>query len=297
MKINNLREILEGCLLGDGSILNEKDKYFRFIVASKSKKLLEWIGKIIKNISKKVNIYYTQDKRNKVWKMYVKFRNNELLISLERKWYKKVGNRRKKVIPKDLRLTPTVLLFWYLGDGSLIRRKDSNRLPFIVFATNCFSKSEINLLIKKLKKLGLNFYPVKYKSGFTGKSCGYCIYSSTKDETVFKFFKLIGFEPPKEIENCILGKKGKYRKVKCVKDKWPNKEDWIRILSNVKEIGRIFKEKRKELGLTQSQLAKRIGISREHIRDIENEKRRGSVRVVREIMKEFKLGPFELLRS
>ena len=153
------------------------------------------------------------------------------------------------------------------------------------------------MLIKKLKKLGLNFYPVKYKSGFTGKACGYCVYSSAEDETVFKFFKLIGFKPPKEIRNCSLGKKGKYRKVRYVKDKWPNKEDWIRILSNVKEIGRIFKEKRKEVGLTQLQLAKRIGVPREHVRDIENEKRRGSVRVVRKIMEEFKLEPSKLLQE
>jgi hypothetical protein len=62
-------------------------------------------------------------------------------MSLRKKWYRKVNGKILKVIPRDLKLTPTTLLFWYLGDGSLVRRKnDKNRVPFIVLATNNFFK-------------------------------------------------------------------------------------------------------------------------------------------------------------
>jgi DNA-binding XRE family transcriptional regulator len=132
--------------------------------------------------------------------------------------------------------------------------------------------------------LDLNFYPVKYKSGFTGKECGYCLYSNTQDGTPFRFFKLIGFECPREIANCSTGKKGIYKEEKFFKDKWPNEEDWIKILSNVKEIGPILRRKRLELGLSQNQLAKKVGIRRENIRDVELEKRNLSVKNFRKIL-------------
>jgi len=190
----------------------------------------------------------------------------------------------KLLVPRDLKLTSTTLLFWYLGDGSLIRRKnDPNRVPFIVLATNNFSKKYIDFLIRKLKELNLNFYPVKYKSGFTGKFCGYCLYSKTQDGTPFRFFKLIGFKCPKEIANCFTGRKGRYRELKLFKDKWPTEDDWIRILSNVK-IGKILRKRRLELGLTQAQLAEKVGVRREMIRDVELEKRNLNVKNFRKIL-------------
>ena len=110
------------------------------------------------------------------------------------------------------------------------------------------------------------------------------MYSSTSDDTVFKFFKLIGFECPKEIASCITGRKGKYGNLHYFKGKWPTKEDWIKILSNVKEVGPILRERRIQLGLTQNQLAKIVGIRRENIRDVELGKRCFSVKNFRKIL-------------
>jgi len=89
----------------------------------------------------------------------------------------------------------------------------------------------VEFLREKLKELGLNFYIVESNSisGFTKKrKKSYLLFSSTEDDTVFKFFKIIGFYPPKEIEDCLLGYKGKIRKERRVKDRWPNEEDWIK---------------------------------------------------------------------
>ena len=151
------------------------------------------------------------------------------------------------------------------------------------------------MLVKKLNEIGLNFYPVRYKSGFTGRYCGYCLYSTTSDGTPFRFFQLIGFECPPEIANCTTGRKGRYGEVKCFKDKWPTTKDWIKILSQVSSLGNLFKQRRLELNLSQARLAKLVGCSREHIRDIENSKRLPSVKMFEKLVEKLGLNVMHLL--
>lgn len=57
----------------------------------------------------------------------------------------------------------------------------------------------------------------------------------------------------------------------------------------MKETGKIFKQRRKELKLTQEKVAKLVGCSREHIRDIENCKHRASVVIFEKILKVLEL--------
>ncbi len=272
-------EIVNGCLLGNGCIFSDRGKYFRFKLTAKDKKFLEWVGMMLAPFGK---VSYTRDERNGTHILYFR---HPIIRKLRKKWYKKVNGKTIKIVPNDLELTPTTLLFWYLGDGSLIRHLNPNRVPYVVLATNNFAKEDVKLLIEKLQKLNLSFYPIKYKSGFTGKECGYAIYSKVQDGTVFRFFKTIGFECPKEIADCITGKKGKSNEFKYFKDKWPKQEEWIKILSNAKEIGFLLKERRKQLGLTQKQLANKIGISREHVRDVENGKRNASISNLRKMLR------------
>jgi hypothetical protein len=70
-----------------------------------------------------------------------------------KRWYS--GVNQTKAIPSDIRITPTSILLWYLGDGSLTYIKDSN--TYVVrFATCSFSVDEIeNILMPKLTALGL----------------------------------------------------------------------------------------------------------------------------------------------
>jgi len=278
-------ELLSGALLGDASVYSQNDKYFSYKITAKDKNFVEWLKELFNNFG--IKCWISQDNPNlfSVW-FYINSCPYLELLSLRRKWYKRCNNKIIKTLPNDLKITPTILLFWYLGDGSLIRRKnDQNRVPTIVLATNCFSKEDIEFLIKKLKYSNLNFYPVKYKSGFTGKECGYCLYSNTQDGTPYRFFKFMGFECPKEIENCSTGCKGIYHEEKFFKNKWPTEEDWIKILSNIKEVAEILKKRRKQLNLTQKQVAGLVGVCREHIRDIENGRRYGSVKIFRKVLK------------
>lgn len=286
-------EVIIGTLLGDGCVFLDRGKYARYKLTAKDKHFVDWVGKLLLRVGLKV--YTTSDKRNKTHILYSS--TNSLCTDLRSEWYKKINGRTQKVIPKDLKFTPNTLLFWYLGDGSLIRHKNPNRVPCIVLATTNFSKKDINFLIKKLRELELNFYPVMYKSGFTGKECGYCLYSNIQDGTPFRFFQIIGFEPPKEIANCITGRKGESSKLHRIKDKWPTEEDWIKILSNVKEAGKFFKQKRLEMGLSQRELAKLIGCSREHVRDVENCKHGASVKYFKIVLKALNLNVPYLLKE
>jgi DNA-binding XRE family transcriptional regulator len=294
-----LFDMINGTLLSDASVRVWKNKYFYYSLNAKDRDFLKWVDKKFRKV--KLSTYIVlNNKISKVFTLgfYINARSRKELSSLRDIWYKEVNGKTTKVVPKGLKLSPTTLLFWYLGDGSLIRRKnDANRVPFIVLATNSFSEEDVDFLIQKLKELNLNFYRVRYKSGFTGKDCGYCLYSNTQDGTPFRFFKIIGLECPKEIANCSLGSKGIYKEEKFFKDKWPTEEDWIRILSNVKEIGPILRKKRLQLGLSQNQLARKVGIRRENIRDVELGKRNFSVKNFRKILKALSLNVAYLLRE
>jgi DNA-binding XRE family transcriptional regulator len=297
-----LLDIINGTLLSDASIRVWKNKYYYYSLNAKDKTFLEWVKKIFEQF--KIPTYIVvNNKVSNVFSLgfYINARHYLELLFLRDKWYKKVNGKTVKTVPRDLKLTPTTLLFWYLGDGSLIRRKnDDTRVPPIVFATNSFLKADVEFLCEKLKELGLSFYIVKDSSlrGFRKeRKTEYLLHSSTQDGTPFRFFKLIGFKCPKEIANCITGRKGKFHELHYFKDKWPNKEDWIKILSNVKEVGPILRERRLELGLSQNQLAKKIGIRRENIRDVELGKRNFGVENFRKVLNALKINPKYLLEK
>jgi DNA-binding XRE family transcriptional regulator len=297
-----LKSILEGTLLGDGCIKFDNynySKYLSYKITAKDRSFLEWIEKIFLNF--KIRCWITVDNKklniNSLYFYINKCPFPEFLL-LREKWYiERLNKHAQKIIPKDLKLNSTVLLHWYLGDGCLIRRKnDENRVPFIVLATNTFSKEDVDFLIQKLKELNLNFYPVKYKSGFTKKASGYCLYSNTQDGTPFRFFKLMG-ECPKEIANCSTGRKGIYHEEKFFRDKWPTEDDWIKILSNNKEIGKTIKERRQELNMSRKELTKLLGVNKDYIRKIENGRRNTSVSKFRKILNILNLDSTYLLKK
>ena len=89
-----------------------------------------------------------------------------------KRWYP----NGKKIVPKDVRLTPIVLAQWYMGDGNLeLKRKASYR---ITFCTDSFTKEENNFLANILKeKYGYTLIVRRYK-----KEKGYRIFMSRQDD-------------------------------------------------------------------------------------------------------------------
>ena len=294
-----LEEVVNGTLLGDASIRVDKKKYYYYGLSAKDKRFLKWVGDILWkfNIPTYISL---NNSLSKVFTLgfYINARRDSWLLSLRKNWYKQENGAIIKIIPNDLEITPVTLLFWYLGDGCLVRRRnDANRVPTIVLATNCFSKENIEILVKKFKELNLSFYPVEYKSGFTGKKCGWCLYSEAQDNTPYRFFRHIGLRCPIDIVDFSTGAKGIYREQKFFKDKWPTDEDWLKILSNHKTLGNVLKCRREQLCLTRSQLAKKAGVSYDYLKRIEWGKRQPSVERLRKLLEALALKPLALLEG
>ena len=286
-----LEEIINGTLLGDGCVKFDNykyTKYFCYKLTAKDRNFLKWFEIFLNNFGIK---YWATIDNPTVHALYFYINTCPYpeFLNLHSKWYIPKNGRNFKIAPKDLELTPTVLLHWYLGDGSLIRARE-NRVPRIVFATNNFSKEDVDILIQKLKKLGLNFYSVASTSGFNkGKYSGYVLNSYTQDETLYRFFKLVGLKCPIEIENCSTGRKGRGSKEHFFRNKWPTEEDWLRILSNVQGIGKLIEVKRESLGISRSQLAGKVGCQSNSIRRIEVGIRLSSVGLLKKILEELKM--------
>ncbi len=167
--------ILTGLLLGDGHIDSNNScgrytqgcKYLEFLEHIKLLLPLDW-GPI------------WEDKK---WDCYhLKSRFNPSLLDFRTGWYQK----GKKMVPKNLEITPECLLYWFLSDGSI---DFSNKKKFpnskycrIRLATDGFTTEENLFLIKKLKDLGIESSLCSNRISILGSS-------------VQKFFNIIGKSP------------------------------------------------------------------------------------------------------
>ncbi|MFH0890021.1 MAG: helix-turn-helix domain-containing protein [Candidatus Aenigmatarchaeota archaeon] len=293
--VEELRSIINGSLLGDACIRVDKEKYFTFKYTAKDKKFLENLKKFFE--SYKIRCWITVDNPGvHSLSFYINTCHYKQFMELRGKWYIKENGKTSKMLPDDLEITPTTLLYWYLGDGCLVRRKnDENRVPTLCLATNCFSKKDVEILLEKLRKRKLNFYATESASGFNkGEKAGYALYSKVQDGTPLRFFQTIGINCPKEILDCSTGRKGIDHRERFFRDKWPTEDDWVKILSNT-NIGSILRRRRLGMGLTQKQLGERVGIRRENIRDVELGKRHFCVNNFKKVLVAAHLTPSYLL--
>lgn len=103
------------------------------------------------------------------------------IVEQARRWYPK----GKKTVPTDVRITPTSLLLWYLGDGS-IHEDIKRNIVLLRLATCSFSASGIDkILVPKLKEKGLDCAREKQKNDIRIKS-----------HSISRFFDFIGTESP-----------------------------------------------------------------------------------------------------
>ena len=154
-------EWLNGELLGDGS-LHSCSKYSAcFQYTSKYKEYIEYVsktldsfgvkqcGKIRKNIQTgcKGKTKQYKFKKSAIVYLYSSLFYEELL-PIKQKWYP----NDKKIVPKDIELTPLTIRQWMIGDGCLKHPKDSN--PSIVLSTMGFTVEDVEFLVNKLNDLG-----------------------------------------------------------------------------------------------------------------------------------------------
>jgi len=153
---DEMMEFIQGNVLGDGGIFSVSDKkniqrtasyshsskYLDIVLYIKSvfeKNNIETMGKINRFVHKKSGAVYYQ-----YWtKHYVE------LLDIRRYMYK----NGKKIIPRDLELTPTIVLHWYIGDGSL--SKCSHNKKYVRICSEGFPIEDVEFVVEKFCKMGL----------------------------------------------------------------------------------------------------------------------------------------------
>jgi hypothetical protein len=167
-----ISEILEGIMISDGHYSKIRYKTKKsYLVVRQTKSNVDWLNslkQIFENNDIVCSIYpYTSTFRGKT----------HLGKQLQTRVYAELGKQRerwypkgKKIIPKDIKLTPVVLAHWYMGDGSLYlikKQKKGKHLYKITLCTECFTKKDIEFLRDKLKEIyGWFFHVNKSDKGF-----------------------------------------------------------------------------------------------------------------------------------
>lgn len=182
-----LTEWIDGFLLGDGGIEIQNRENFRgsrFAIGSSSK---QWttlaISKFTMYGSLEVKEWGKIDEKHPNLLYYSRTLTHPDIVHQAERWYS--GPNQTKKVPPDVRITPTSILLWYLGDGSLTYVEDCN--TYVVrFATCAFDPNDIdNILMPKLTSLGLECSRDKSKNDIR-------ILASS----IGRFFDLIGHRSP-----------------------------------------------------------------------------------------------------
>ena len=152
----DLAEILTGLLLGDGSLIinkgspsgyyshGEKHHKFLFWLFNLLQEYgLEWSGKIRES---KITNYGTTG-----------FSANTYYYRDLKEWRNRFYPAGKKMVPKHIKLTPSMLLHFYIGDGNYYKRTYCDG-GMVTFNTQGFLVEDCELLIDAFQAVGINAY-------------------------------------------------------------------------------------------------------------------------------------------
>lgn len=178
-----MKELVDGEILGDGYLNKYKNRPLidaYFVLCSKSK---EHCIYIINNLP--IGLFHKNQPQIHMKKYYYATSRSDIYLTTQlKRWYPK----GIKIIPKDLKLTPTICHHWYICDGYLSNRK--NRKGHIHLYTDCFTKTEIEkILIKQMMKLDIECWIFKHYHPID-KRRGYAIRINTNSTK--KFLDYIG---------------------------------------------------------------------------------------------------------
>lgn len=148
-----LKEMLEGELLGDGSIVPSGLRTAVYGHGTKYREYVAWLAEEFANhglmqsgtIRRIIN--YLGEKHSSVTYTY-RSRSYASLMAFRQRFYPD----GKKIVPRDLILTPIVIRQWYIGDGQI--HGPPRQRASITLHTCAFDLSSIGLLIAGLSSLG-----------------------------------------------------------------------------------------------------------------------------------------------
>lgn len=139
-----------GELLGDGCLQSHSPFSANFQYGSKHLEYIKYVSKTLQSfgIEQSGKI---REKYDKKWNSYA-YQYASLsyveLLPIRKQWYPE----GKKIVPKDIELTPLTCRQWVIGDGSL--KHEKKRRPHIILATYGFVIEDVKWLVGQLIKLG-----------------------------------------------------------------------------------------------------------------------------------------------
>lgn len=168
-------QILDGLLLGDGH-LDANNYSARYTHGGKHKEFLD-------NIKDTLPLGWGPLWFDPKWKCFhMKSHHTPSLSDFHKRWY----SHRKKIVPRDIKLTKESLLYWYLSDGSIDfpnKKRFPNSKSFrIKLSTDGFTSEDNQLLVQKLAEIGLESSLTSNRIRLTSSSSR-------------KFLKMIGDTP------------------------------------------------------------------------------------------------------
>ena len=144
------KEWLDGELLGDGGIYSQSSYSARIGYGSKYLEYIEYVSDILTSFgikqAGKISKKYHKDMNCYTYK-YTSLDYEEFL-PIRKRWYPE----GKKIVPRDIELTPLTCRQWYIGDGCLEHQKKGR--SYITLSTNAFPVADVGWLTNELIKLG-----------------------------------------------------------------------------------------------------------------------------------------------
>jgi len=163
-------EWINGELLGDGHLRSLSNYSAKFTYSSKYEEYIRYISNTLKSfgIKQSGKIYKRYHKNMDCYDYQYASLSYIELLSIHKQWYP----NGKKIIPRNIKLTPETLRQHYIGDGSLIHKKKGK--DSIILYTYGFLAFHVKWLVNELIKLG-------FKAKRWGNNVIYISVYSTKE--------------------------------------------------------------------------------------------------------------------
>lgn len=162
------QQVLVGSLLGDGTVW-QNTEYSAYFTIGLSLEALPYLEGL-KNFFEQKGLPGSIRRHGKGGRQLIRGREYEVqpsrsyvtrhrkqLLPYRQAWYRRVQGKGKarKIIPHDIRLTPIVLLHWFVQDGSYGYRK-------LVLCTQGYTEEDVEFLIERLRQdLQLEMYKIR----------------------------------------------------------------------------------------------------------------------------------------
>lgn len=137
-------DFIDGFLLGDGHV-SKKNCHISWSV--KYQEFSDYIKNNLRDYNPNDSRRFQKDVRCKNGGYYTSRGNTKChpdLVLQRARWYKD-----KKIVPRDVSLSPTSLMIWYLGDGTLTNYG-------VTLSTDNFKNDDVDFLITKLYQIGIS---------------------------------------------------------------------------------------------------------------------------------------------